>query len=181
MIRTLAPALCALSALALGACSQQNADFLPGSPPEPASSAPASAGTPTKPPLPAAAERASSLIGLPVKSRSGQPLGTVQDIVFGTGGKATHLIVTASAAGSGTATLTPVPWAVAIRHLHGGALVFKARRFTGAPGFPADHWPTLGAPEWSSTADAYWSRTAGQPFTPIDPTSRSRVRPTMNL
>lgn len=177
MMRIWVPALYALSAVALGACSQQNAEFLPGGSTGPA----ASASTPAPaPPLPAAAERASTLIGLPVESRAGDPLGTVQDIVFGRDGRATHLIV-APASGSSVSSLTPVPWSVALRHLHGGALVFKRHRFAGAPGFAPGQWPALGSTDWSAAADAYWSRTAGQPFTPVDPTGRSRARPTMHL
>ena len=176
-MRIWVPALYALSAVALGACSQQNAEFLPGGSTGPA----ASASTPAPaPPLPAAAERASTLIGLPVESRAGEPLGTVQDIVFGRNGGATHLIV-APASGRSASTLTPIPWSVALRHLHGGALVFKRHRFTGAPGFAPGQWPALGSADWSAAADAYWSRTAGQPFTPVDPTGRSRARPTMHL
>jgi hypothetical protein len=177
MMRISVPALCALSAVALGACSQQNAEFLPGGSTGPAPNAAASVPTA---PLPAAAERASTLIGLPVESRAGQPLGTVQDIVFGSDGRATHLIV-APASGSSASTLTPVPWSVALRHLHGGALVFKRHRFAGAPGFAPHQWPALASADWSATADAYWSRTAGHPVTPVDPTGRSRARPSMPL
>ena len=179
MKRIWVPALCALSAVALGACSQQNAQFLPGGSTESTASAAAPTRAPA-PPLPVVAQRASTLIGLAVQARDGQPLGTVQDIVFGRDGRATHLVV-APAAGSGVSTLIPVPWSVALRHLHNGTLVFKSQRFTGAPGFAPGRWPALGSTGWSAAADAYWSRTAGEPFTPVDPTGRSRARPTMHL
>ena len=179
MMRIWVPALCTLSAVALSACSQQNAQFLPDGSTGPAASAAAPARAPA-PPLPVAAERASTLIGLAVESRAGQPLGTVQDIVFGRDGRATHLIV-APDGGSSASTLTPVPWSVALRHLHGGTLVFASQRFIGAPGFAPGQWPALASADWSAAADAYWSRTAAHPFTPVDPTGRSRARPTMHL
>ncbi len=176
MVRTFVPTLCVLSALMLGACSQQNADFMPGGAAAAAPSTSAAA-----PALPAVALRASSLIGLPVQSRSGQRLGAVLDIVFGSEGAAPHLIVV-HASGSGTpGTLTAVPWKLAIKHLRGGALVFEAKRFADAPAFPPGQWPKLDTPHWSAAADAYWSRTEGPSFTPIDPTTRSRARPSMNL
>ena len=184
MVRTFVPALCVLSALALGACSQQNADFMPGggaAAAPSASAAPPASAPASAPALPAAAQRASTLIGLPVQSHSGQRLGAVLDIVFGAEGAAPHLIVVHASGGGAPGALTAVPWKLAIKHLRGGALIFKAKRFADAPAFPPGHWPKLDAAHWSAAADAYWSRTEGPSFTPIDPTTRSRARPTMNL
>ncbi len=178
MVKTLAPALCALSAVALGACSQQSADFMPES--TPSASAPAAPGKPA-PALPAAAQRASTLIGLPVRSPSGARLGAVLDIVFGNGGKATHLIAVRAAAGGAPGSLTSIPWALAIRHLHDGVLVLDAKRFAGAPSFAVGHWPKLGTQDWSAAADTYWSRTRPHAFKPIDSTKRSRARPPLKL
>ncbi len=180
MVRTFVPTLCVLSALALGACSQQNADFMPGGG---AAAAPSASAAPpaSAPALPAVAQRASTLIGLAVQSHSGQRLGAVLDIVFGAGGAAPHLIVVHASGDGAPGTLTAVPWKLAIKHLRGGALIFKAKRFADAPAFPPGDWPKLDTPDWSAAADAYWSRTEGPSFTPIDPTTRSRARPTMNL
>ena len=180
MVRIMAPALCALSALALGACSQQNADFMPGAAPG-ATRAPAAPSTPAPAALTAVARRASTLIGLPVRSRSGERLGAVADIVFGAHGQATHLIVVHTIAGGAPGWLSPIPWALAIKDLHDGALILKTREFTGAPAFGPDAWPKLDARDWSAAADAYWARVSEPPFIPIDPTTRSRRRPTMNL
>jgi sporulation protein YlmC with PRC-barrel domain len=181
MKRIVAPALCALSAVALGACSQQNADFMPGGGASgAAASAPAAPSTPATP-LPTAAQRASTLIGLPVRSRSGERLGAVADIVFSGEGRASHLIVVLSGAGGASGTLIPIPWEVAIKHVHGGALVLKSRELTAAPGFTPDDWPRLDAQGWSAAADAYWSRVGEAPFVPVDPTTRSRERSSMNL
>ena len=181
MKRIVAPALCALSAVALGACSQQNADFIPGGGASgTAASAPAAPSIPAAP-LPTAAQRASTLIGLPVRSRSGERLGAVADIVFSSDGRASHLIVVLGGAGGGSGTLIPIPWGLATQHVHGGALVLKSKELTAAPGFPPNDWPQLDAQGWSAAADAYWSRVGEAPFVPVDPTMRSRERPSMNL
>lgn len=184
MLRMLAPALCALAALALGACSQQNADFMPGGAAGSAAgtgSVAAAAPAAPAPALPATARRATSWIGMPVRSHSGAPLGAVLDIVFAATGEPTHLIVV-HAGGNAPGALTAIPWALAIQHLQAGVLVVKSERFTAAPSFAPDAWPPLEAPDWSAAADAYWARTsAPPPSVPIDPTSRSRARPTMTL
>lgn len=180
MIRTWLPTFCALSAITLGACSQQNADFMPGGPPGGAPSAPAVPSAPAAP-LPAAAQRASMLLGLPVRARSGAQLGAVFDIVFGNDGQPTHLIVVHTIGGGMPGTLTAIPWAIAIKHFADGALVVDAQRFAAAPGFAPDAWPKLDSPQWSAAADAYWSQPTAPPFTPVDPTTRSRARPAMIL
>ena len=143
-------------------------------------SAPAAPNT-SAAPLPTPAQRASTLIGLPVRSRSGERLGAVADIVFGGNGRASHLIVVLSGAGGASGTLIPIPWRLAIKHVHGGALVLKSKELTAAPGFPPNDWPQLDAQGWSAAADAYWSRVGEAPFVPVDPTMRSRERPSMNL
>lgn len=180
MIRTWLPTFCALSAITLGACSQQNADFMPGGAPGLAPSAPAAPNTPAAS-VPATAQRASTLLGLPVRARSGVQLGAVLDIVFGNDGQPTHLIVVHTIAGGAPGTLSAVPWAIAIKHLVDGALVLDAKRFAAAPGFAPDAWPKLDSPQWSAAADAYWSQPIEPPFTPVDPTTRSRARPAMIL
>lgn len=184
MVRTLAPALCALAALALGACSQQNADFMPGggagSAPYSGSTA-AAASTAPAAALPGSARRATSWIGMPLRSHSGAPLGAVIDIVFATTGEPTHLIVV-HAGGSAPGALTAIPWALAIQHLQAGALVMNSERFAAAPTFAPDAWPSLEGSDWSAAADAYWARTSAPPSSvPVDPTTRSRARPTMTL
>ena len=185
MVRTLAPALCALAALALGACSQQNADFMPsggGTGGAPGTGS-ASSAAPTAPAaaLPATARRATSWIGMPVRSHSGAALGAVLDIVFATTGEPTHLIVV-HAGGAAPGALTAIPWALAIQHLQAGTLVMKSERFAAAPTFPPDAWPSLEGSDWSAAADAYWARTsAPPPSVPVDPTTRSRERPAMTL
>lgn len=172
--------LCALSAVLLGACSQHNAAFTPGDTSGDTSGAASSAAAPNPvPTLPAVARRASTLVGLPVRSPSGARLGAVLDIVFDDGGAPSHLILVHAIAGGAPGRLSPVPWALAIKHLHDGALVLKTKRFAEAPGFAPGDWPKLAERHWSAAADAYWTRTAEPAFIPIDSTSRKR--PTMKL
>lgn len=174
MLRTFAPLTCALLGLALGGCSQQNGVFSPETAQSSASSG--AAQSPPAPPLPSAARRATTLIGLPVRSKSGKTLGAVQDLVFGDDGSATHLIVVRGRAAGPPGTLTAIPWATAMRHIHAGALVMSAKRLAGAPGFPPARWPDLDKKNWSAAYDGYWSRTSPNAFKPIDSTNRSRPR-----
>lgn len=161
MLRACMPPLCAALGL-LTACSQQGSDFLSG-----ASQAPAA---PTSTPQPApqgplAARRASTLVSMPVQSHAGQPLGTIQDIVFDSRGRATHLVINDSG------RLVPIPWRIAVANIHSGILVLSQKRLNDAPGFTSGAWPDVSDPSWSASADAYWT-------IPIDSTSRSRARPT---
>ena len=154
------PPLCAALGLMLSACSPQGADFMPGASRAPA--APASA-TQTPAPGPLAARRASTLISMPVQSDAGQPLGTIEDIVFSARGRATHVIV--NSAGKRVA----IPWRIAMPRIHSGILVLNQARLGGAPSFTPDTWPDVSDPSWSAAADAYWT-------TPVDSMSRSRTR-----
>jgi sporulation protein YlmC with PRC-barrel domain len=163
-LRSCTPLLCAVG-LVLSACSQQGSDFLSGPPPPaalPTPSAPAPQG-------PHAALRASTLITMPVESRSGRMLGRIRDIVFNPNGngRATHIIIACDKGGR----LVAIPWWTAVADIHHGALVLQAARLEGAPGFDPGNWPDLTDSSWSDSADDYWT-------VPIDSTSRSRARPT---
>ncbi|MHB1539762.1 MAG: PRC-barrel domain-containing protein [Steroidobacteraceae bacterium] len=151
---------------------------MPESAPNTPSSLPRSA---SPAPLPAVAQRASTLIGLPVRSKSGKTLGAVQDIVFGAGGTATHLILVRGRNAGPAGLLTAIPWKLALKHIHGNALILGAKRLAGAPGFPPSRWPDLAKRGWSAAADTYWAQSSLHAFKPIDSTSRSRVRPPMKL
>jgi hypothetical protein len=162
LLRSCMPPLCAALGLMLSACSPQGSDFMSGASRAPA--APESAAQPQPPaPGPLAARRASTLISMPVQSDSGEPLGTIEDIVFGARGRATHVIVNSAG------RLVAIPWRIAMPRIHGGILELNRTRLSGAPSFTPDTWPDVSAPSWSATADAYWT-------TPVDSMSRSRSR-----
>jgi sporulation protein YlmC with PRC-barrel domain len=155
------------AALALSACSQQGPDFLSSPSPPAAPSAPSAPA----PEGPRAALRASTLISMPVESRSGQVLGRIRDILFNPDGNghATHVIIAYGKGGAGE-RLVAIPWWTAVSDIHHDALVVKAARLEGAPSFAPGNWPELTDPSWSDSADDYWT-------VPIDSTSRSRARP----
>jgi len=165
-LRSCMPLLCA-AGLALSACSQQGSDFLSRPPPPAAPSVPAAPA----PRGPRAALRASTLIAMPVESRSGRVLGRIRDIVFNPNGNghATHIIIAYGKGGTGD-RLAAIPWWAAMSDIHHGALVLKEARLEGAPSFERGNWPDLRDSSWSDAADDYWT-------VPIDSTSRSRSRP----
>ena len=165
-LRTCTPLLCAVG-LVLSACSQQGSHFLstpstPATPPAPSAPAPQE---------PRAALRASTLIAMPVESRSGRVLGQIKDIVFDSNGRATHVIVAYGKDSGAGGKLAAIPWWTAVSDIHHGSLVLKATRLEGAPSFGSDSWPDVSNPSWSNTADDYWT-------IPVDSTSRSRARST---
>ncbi len=172
MLRALTLLSCALAGLALAGCSQQNGPFMTGAAPTAAAPTP-----PARPPapLPAAAQRAATLIGLPVRSKSGKTLGSVRDIIFAANGRATHLILAHHRRDGHPGLLTPIPWRLAIKHIHGHALIIDAKRFAAAPGFAPNQWPHLDQSGWSAAADTYWAQSSPHAFKPIDPTSRRRA------
>ncbi|MGH8318549.1 MAG: PRC-barrel domain-containing protein [Steroidobacteraceae bacterium] len=143
-----------------------------------------------------ASQRASTLMGMPVVSTDGSPLGEVKDIVFDPQGRATHVVIAYDAksqAGPGEipdgklesnpeGKLTAVPWDTALASIQNGHVVLDGSTLEGAPSFTPDEWPNLDDPAWSATADAYWHKVArpavaAHPHTPIDSTARLRVRP----
>lgn len=122
--------------------------------------------------------RASTLIGMPVVSGDGSPVGEVKDIIFDRQGRATHLVISSSADGK----LTAIPWDAALAIIRDGKLVLDGAKLQGAPGFTPDAWPNLDDPHWSAAADAYWRKAvraaiAAHPGNPIDSTTRQRGRP----
>ena len=143
-----------------------------------------------------AERRASTLIGMPVVSPDGSPLGDVRDIVFDRLGRATHLVIaygTAPDAGPGDLTdapkpspgsdgkLTAMPWDAAAASIKDGRVVLDGTKLQAAPSFTPQAWPNLEDPGWSGTADAYWRKAvraaiAAHPGTPIDSTTRQRGR-----
>ena len=152
------------------------------------------------PAAPQVQRRASTLIGMPVVSADGNPLGEVKDIIFDRQGGATHLVISyrtepqgpqalsPSSAGATTSPsfgsdrkLTAIPWDAAMASVKDGQLVLGGATLHGAPSFTPEQWPNLDDPAWSDATDAYWRRAvraaiAEHPGTPIDPTSRSRAR-----
>jgi sporulation protein YlmC with PRC-barrel domain len=156
--------------------------------PDPDSDAPSS--TPVE-------RRASTLIGIPVVSTDGSPLGEVKDIIFDRQGRATHLVLAygsqpdttppADTPGDGKPVasadgkLTAMPWDAAVASMKDDHLVLDGSKLQDAPSFTPDAWPDLDDPAWSAAADTYWRKAvqaaiAAHPGAPIDSTDRQRGR-----
>jgi sporulation protein YlmC with PRC-barrel domain len=151
----------------------------------------APAGTPVE-------RRASTLIGIPVMSTAGSPLGEVKDIIFDRQGRATHLVIAyasqpdaapGDAPGDGKPASTPegkltaMPWDAAVASMKDGRLVLDDSKLQDAPSFTPDAWPNLEDPTWSADTDTYWRKAvraaiAAHPGAPIDSTDRQRGRRT---
>ena len=142
--------------------------------------------------------RASTLIGMPVVSSKGDPLGQVKDIIFDPQGRAAHLVIAydtqpqssgaampddgGKPASASDGRLTAMPWDAALASIKEGRLVLDEAKLQGAPSFTPDAWPNLDDPSWSADADSYWRKAvraaiAAHPGNPIDPTARQRTRP----
>ncbi|MDE2261114.1 MAG: PRC-barrel domain-containing protein [Gammaproteobacteria bacterium] len=226
MIRIFLPLILAALGLAAASCSQSEAPFaptteapaspqptahgaeavaMPGSPDprstesDPSGSqAPASqpVADPTPDPSMPAERRASTLIGMPVVSTDGSPVGEVKDIIFDRQGRATHMVVAfdtepqtgpaaipddGKPASSPAGKLTAMPWDAALASIKDGRVVLDGTKLQGAPSFTPDAWPNLDDPSWSATTDTYWRKAvraaiAAHPGSPIDSTERQRGR-----
>src|SRR5690348_214235 len=82
--------------------------------PAPSAEPQAPAAQPAADPSPDASmpveRRASTLIGMPVVSADGSPVGEVKDIIFDRQGRATHLVISSTPDGK----LTALPWDAAL-------------------------------------------------------------------
>jgi sporulation protein YlmC with PRC-barrel domain len=176
--------------------SQASAAQDTSAPPDPPSSAPQSAADASPDASVPAERRASTLIGMPVVSTEGSPVGEVKDITFDPQGRATHLVISygaqpengaapspddAKAEASPDGKLTAMPWDAALASIKDGRLVLDGAKLQSAPSFTPDAWPNLDDPSWSATADTYWRKAvraaiAAHPGNPIDSTTRQRGR-----
>jgi sporulation protein YlmC with PRC-barrel domain len=191
MIRIFLPLIGAALGLAAASCSQSEGPF---DQPSDAASASQPAAEASGAP---AERRASTLIGMPVVSADGSPLGEVKDIVFDPQGQATHVVIAYGAqsetgpeeipegkpASGRESKLTAVPWDTLIAGITDAHVVLDAAKLQGAPSFTPQEWPDLDDPAWSATADAYWRKVARpavatRPGTAVDSSSRLRRRPT---
>jgi sporulation protein YlmC with PRC-barrel domain len=221
MIRIFLPLILAALGLAAASCSQSEAPFAPTeapaspqptphgaaaaampSPPD-ISSAPGTQSTPSHSVADASSDatmraerRASTLIGMPVVSAEGSPVGEVKDIIFDRQGRATHIVIEYGAEpenGPGEipddgkrpagadGKLTAMPWDAALASMKDGRLVLDGAKLQGAPSFTSDTWPNLDDSGWSAATDTYWRKAiraaiAAHPGSPIDSTTRQRGR-----
>jgi hypothetical protein len=93
--------------------------------------------------------------GMPVKSESGEVLGTVSSIVPGDGGKGDYVVI---ADHQGIAT--PLPVSTARNMVQKNALVVDATRFQKAPKVQESQSEDDTKAHWQDRADNYWKRSA---------------------
>ena len=171
---------------------------MPSSPQQVSGSQSAAQAQPSAPTSTPVERRASTLIGTPVVSAAGSPLGEVTDIIFDRQGRATHLVIAYASrpdaapgdapgdskpASTPDGKLTAIPWDAAIASMKNGHLVLEDSKLQDAPSFTTDAWPNLDDPAWSVGTDTYWRKAvqaaiAAHPGAPIDSTDRHRGRRT---
>jgi hypothetical protein len=93
--------------------------------------------------------------GMDVQTRTGQPLGTVVNIINDSTGRPGYVVI-ADTNGHETA----VPYGPARQMLQGNAIVMDAQRLEKAPKVPESQLQNSASTEWQGKADSYWS---GQP------------------
>jgi sporulation protein YlmC with PRC-barrel domain len=205
MIRIFLPLICAALGFAAASCSQSGTPFgsteapapppstpheheaaaaampvpSPSDPSDPPALGAQSTAEPDEPSSTPVERRASTLIGLPVVSTDGSPLGEVKDIIFDRQGRATHLVLAYASQSDGK--LTAMPWDAAVASMKDDHLVLDGSKLQDAPSFTPDAWPDLDDPAWSASTDTYWRKAveaaiAAHPGAPIDSTDRQRGR-----
>lgn len=89
--------------------------------------------------------------GMDVQTRTGQPLGTIVNIVNDSTGRPAYVVV-ADTNGNETA----VPYGPARQMLQGNAIVMDAQRLQNAPKVPESQLQNSASTDWQGKADSYW-------------------------
>jgi PRC-barrel domain len=93
--------------------------------------------------------------GMDVQSHAGQKLGTVADVVKGSSGDPTYVVI-ADQTGRDTA----VPYSVARHMVQGTNIVIDDKRLQSAPKVPESQLQNPSITTWKAAADSYWSKQA---------------------
>jgi len=93
------------------------------------------------------------LVGLIVETPSGDPVGSVVDIVRDDSGDPTHVIVAMDN------ETTAVPYQTASSMVRGGKVVMNQQRLAGAPKVKQTEWLDESDSEWREESDRYWGNT----------------------
>jgi hypothetical protein len=96
--------------------------------------------------------------GLAVESTSGEPLGTVSEVVPGAGGSHHGYVVIAGAGAGAGASATPVPYSTASTMMNNGRLVFDKSKFDEAPKVEQSQLQDPSNKAWQKKADGYWKK-----------------------
>jgi hypothetical protein len=89
--------------------------------------------------------------GMDVQTQSGEPLGTVIEIVPGSTGDAQYVVIATSGGGA-----TPVPYSTASSMVHNNKLVMDKSRLAKAP--KVQQGEDRSSKSWQKKADSYWGK-----------------------
>ena len=120
-------------------------------------------------------QSAKALLGQQLAGQSGQPLGTVQDIILDVGfGKADYVVVSPASGPGGSALLAAVPPQALAQTVGGNGLVFKGGEslFLSGPRFQGQFWTDLATPAFAASVYRHYGLLPGGAQTPT-PTGRS--------
>jgi hypothetical protein len=107
------------------------------------------------------------LVGLPVETPSGQPIGSVVDIVRDRSGNPTYAVV---AIDNDT---TAVPYETASAMVRDDKVVMSPTRLANAPKVKQTEWLDQTSSKWRTEADRYWGTTrTATPGTETPPKER---------
>jgi hypothetical protein len=106
------------------------------------------------------------LVGLPVETATGQPIGSVVDIVRDQQGKPSYAVV---AIDNDT---TAVPYDTASMMVRDGKLVMSQTRLANSPKVKQSEWLDQAPSTWRKQTDRYWGETrTASPNEPADPSA----------
>jgi sporulation protein YlmC with PRC-barrel domain len=121
-------------------------------------------------------QSAKALLAQPVVGQSGQPLGTVQDIILDVGfGKADYVVVRPAGGPGGSPLLAAVPPQALAQAAGAKGLVFKGDEnlFLSGPRFQKQFWTDLATPAFASSVYRHYGLLAPSAAQPPTPTGRS--------
>ena len=102
--------------------------------------------------------RAREFIGTTALSKTGEPLGTVEDIIFSDNGRIKYLVLARRGVAEGAERMVPIPWKAASPEVKDHRLVLdvNANTFENAPSFARNDWRRLADPQWEKAVNSYY-------------------------
>jgi hypothetical protein len=91
--------------------------------------------------------------GMDVQSKTGEPVGTVLDVVPSATGNPAYVVI-ADQSGSNTA----VPYIAARKMVHDNKVIVDTKRLQNAPKVPQSQLQDRSNKEWQGKADSYWGK-----------------------
>jgi len=105
--------------------------------------------------------RASEIIGLNVKDRTGEQLGEVEDIVIGKDGRVQYIIISHGGVLGIGENMVPIPYKTAEVDVEQDAIVLKnvdKQMLEKAPNFSDEDWANIGEPAFEQKVNSYYGQ-----------------------